>query len=337
MRLGRVAPTIHDVARAAGVSINTCSKALNNKGKLKIETRERVRNAAAQLGFRPNELAQSLLRGRSFTVGLLISDIYPRVMPLLAGIEDTWAAAQISVFLCNAHDDRAREQQHLNALLAKQVDGIIVAGRRVDLRASVDLDHSHTPLVYVYSPIDDPDALCLIPNESQGARLAIEHLCALGCRGFAHISGPRDRAAIQIRAATMRQVLDEHGYDLPARRVLHGSLDEPFGYAAANSLLDRDPNIDAIFCGSDVLARGVLDALRERGVRVPDDVAVVGYHNMEPIATAARPPLTSIDANLYELGHRAAHDLIAMINGQPRSGVHLLPFRLVVRQSCGAR
>jgi LacI family transcriptional regulator len=327
--------TIYDVSRTAGVSISTASKALNGKGKLSTATRERVQAAAAQLGFRPNELAQSLLRGRSFTIGLVISSIYQRLMPLLTGIEDTLAAAQYSVFLCNTHDDPARERQHLNALLAKQVDGIIIAGRQIDPRPPIEVQRGGVPVVYAYSLIDDPSALCLLPDEHHGARLAVEHLLRLGRRRLAHIAGPTDRLAVRVREETMRRTLVEYNLDLPTQRIVHGELDEHFGYSAANTLLDRDPTIDAFFCGSDVPARGAVDAMRERGVRVPDDVAVVGYHNIKAIATAARPPLTSVDANLYELGRQTSNHLLSMIDGRRLAGAYRLPFQLVVRGSCG--
>src|SRR5919197_1428171 len=128
---GRSVPTIHDVARAAGVTTGTASQALNGRGKMRPETRERVRQAAARLEYRPNHLMQSLLRGRTCTVGLLSTDRYGRFsIPLLEGIEDALDAAQMSVFLCDARDDPAHERRHIDSLLAKQVDGIIVTGRR---------------------------------------------------------------------------------------------------------------------------------------------------------------------------------------------------------------
>jgi LacI family transcriptional regulator len=134
----------------------------------------------------------------------------------------------------------------------------------------------------------------------------------------------------------MQQVLAERGLPVPPERVLHGPWQEWWGYAATNRLLDQDSKIDAIFCGSDILARGVVDALRERGVRAPQDIAVVGFHNMQGIATAARPALTTVDAQLRELGCQAGTNLLDMISGQRKSGVFRLPCQLVIRKSCGA-
>lgn len=330
------APTIRDVARAAQVSIGTASKALNGRGALRPETRARVRAAAEQLGFRPNDLVRSLLRGRTFTVGLLTTDSYGRFsIPVLTGIEDALGSARVSVFLCNALDDPARERRHLESLLAKQVDGIIVTGRRIDPRPPIEIGSSHVPVLYAFTQVARPGALCLLPDDAQGARLAAEHLLRAGRRRLAHISGPEDFEAVGLRAEAMRRTAEEHGAPVRDSQVLHGPWDENWAYEAANQLLDHDPQIDGIFCGSDLLARGVADALRERGVRVPDDVALIGFDNWEIIAAKTRPPLTTVDMNLHELGRCAGERLLAMIDGERATGTIRLPCSLVVRASSG--
>ena len=140
--------TIRDVARAAGVSVGTASKALNDRGRLRAETRERVRAEAERLDFRPNDLIKSLLRGRTFTVGLITTDYFGRFnMPVIAGIEDALGAAEILVFLCNVRDDPERERHVVASLIAKQVDGIIVMGRRTDPRLPISVGRSGTPVV----------------------------------------------------------------------------------------------------------------------------------------------------------------------------------------------
>jgi LacI family transcriptional regulator len=328
--------TIYDVARAAGVTIGTVSKALNGQGKLRQETRARVQEVAARLGFQPNSLAQSLLRGRSFTVGLLTTDRYGRFsIPLLSGIEDALGESQVSVFLCNTFDNPVRERQHIESLLAKHVDGIIVTGRRTDPRPPIALDSKRAPVLYAYTQVADPGALCLLPDDEQGARLAGEHLVSHGRRRLAHITGPGYFAAVQERIEGMRAVLRQHGLECPEHRILAGPWSEAWGYQAVNNLLDSDSTIDAIFCGSDQLARGAADALRERGVRVPDDIALVGFDNWEVIAAATRPPLTTIDMNLHELGRQAGIRLLDLVNGKKETGIIRLPCSLVLRASCG--
>lgn len=131
----------------------------------------------------------------------------------------------------------------------------------------------------------------------------------------------------------MRQTLAQQGITLPEDRVLSGPWQESWGYTAANFLFDHDSSIDALFCGSDQLARGAVDALRERGIRVPEEVAVVGFDNWEPIASAARPALTTVDMNLTEVGRYAGESLLALLSGEMRSGIVRLPCSLIVRDS----
>lgn len=329
--------TIHDVAREAGVTIGTVSKALNGRGKLSKETRERVQAVAQRLGFRPNDLAQSLMRGRTFVVGLITTDSYGRFsIPLMLGIEDTLGPAQILMFLCDARDDPAREQQHIESLLAKRVDGIIVTGRRIDPRPPINTEHTGIPVLYAYTQVAEPGALCLLPDDEQGGYLATEHLLHLGRRHIAHITGPLHFESVQLRARGMRMALAEYGVPYIEQQVLSGPWQERWGYEAVNFLLERETPFDAVFCGSDQLARGVADALRERGVKVPDDVALIGFDNWEVMAAATRPPLTTVDMNLQALGQLAGEQLLAMMNGERVVGTRRIPCSLVVRASCGA-
>src|SRR6185369_5277403 len=147
---GRI--TIHDVAAAAGVSISTASKALNETGRMSVETRERVKRIAGEVGFRPNALARGLLSKRSFTIGLLTNDTYGRfTLPVMAGISEALVDHGVSVFLCAIEDDPALGQTHVDAMLEKQVDGIIATGKRLDRKLPVDLSNLHVPVVYAFT------------------------------------------------------------------------------------------------------------------------------------------------------------------------------------------
>jgi LacI family transcriptional regulator len=133
----------------------------------------------------------------------------------------------------------------------------------------------------------------------------------------------------------MKAVLNEHGVDVPEPNFLFGEWSESWGYDAVGHLLEHDPTVDAIFCGSDIIARGVMDGLRERGRRIPEDIAIVGFDNWEIIATHARPPLTTVDMNLHDLGREAAQRLLARLEGDDAAGTIRLPCTLVVRESSG--
>jgi LacI family transcriptional regulator len=329
--------TLRDVAQRAGVSIGTASKALNGGGKLSDETRERVVACARALGFRPNDLAQSLHRGQSFTVGAISNDSFGRfAMPIMQGLEECLSDRSMSVFLCNAFDDPVREAKHVESLLGKRVDGIVVTGRRGDPRRPLQVHAPGLPVVYVYSQIDDASALCLLPDDEGGAALAASHLASLGRRRIAHVTGPERFEAVRLRRAGFQHALAQAGLAARPPVVLSGDWSESWGREAVERLLaDARTAPDAIFCGNDQIARGAVDALRERGVGVPDDVAVVGFDNWLIVAEACRPPLTTIDMNLQQLGREAGHRLIELIAGKRLAGTHRLPCSLVVRASCG--
>ena len=328
----RRAATLADVARLAGVSVATASKALNGRDHVRAETRSRVHDAAEQLSFTPNSLARSLLAGRTGTVGLLTSDLEGRFsIPILMGAEDAFGAGRVAVFLCDARGDAIREQHHVQALLNRRVDGLIVVGSRTDPRAS--LGHElPVPVVYTYAPSDDPRDLSIVCDNVAAGRLAIEHLIACGRTRIAHITGDPGYGAAQERADGARAALKDAGLSLVGD-VRFGAWSEGWGRAAASMLLGQEPDVDAIFCGSDQVARGVLDAVRERGRDVPGDVAVMGFDNWEVLTSDARPPLTSVDMNLEEIGRAAARALFAALDGSPRSGLEAIPCRLVIRGS----
>jgi LacI family transcriptional regulator len=330
--------TIRDVARAAAASIGTVSKALNNSGRLRPETRARIVAIANQLGFQPNELARSLHRGQTFTVGLISNDNFGRFsIPIMEGLEAQLADSRISVFMCNAADGPEREALHVRSLLKKRVDGIVVTARRVDIRRKLAIGSPGMPIVYAFSQADDPDAHCILPDDEGGAVLATARLAALGRRRIAHVTGPERFQAVRDRRDGYRKALHRAGLSEPDGFYLPGIWSEGWGRDAVAQLLGSSgPSPDAIFCGSDQIARGVADALRERGLRVPEDVALVGFDNWEVIAAATRPALTTIDMNLRQLGIEAGRRLVEMIGGAEFHGIVRVPCALVVRQSCGA-
>ncbi len=331
-------PTIHDVARASNVSIGTVSKALNNNGSLRQETREQIALAAEAIGYRPNDLAQSLHRARSMTVGILSNDSFGQfAFPIVEALERRLFEHGIAVFMCNATDDPVRERQHIDQLLGKRVDGLVVTARRADRRAPIDAAARGLPVVYVFSQVENPDALCLLPDDEGGARLAVSHLAALGRGRIAHITGPERFEAVRLRELGWRKALAEAGLKAQAGDCRAGHWSEAWGREATQNLMSRRRGApDALFCGNDQIARGAVDALREMGLEVPDDVAVVGFDNWGVMAEAARPTLTSVDMNLEALGREAGASLMEMMGGCGLKGVRRLPCSLVIRDSCGA-
>lgn len=325
--------TLRDVAREAGVSVATASKALNGRKEVAPDTRARVLAVADSLRFTPNAVARSLMEQRTGTVGLLTSDLEGRfVIPILMGAEDAFGAGRNNVFLCDARGDTIRERYHLNALLERRVDGIIVVGRQTDPRASLGQDLP-VPVVYAYAPSEDPRDLSLTPDNEAGGRLATEHLLSLGRTRIAHITGDPRFAAARDRARGFVQAMQAAGVE-PCGKPLFASWSEQWGRDATATALERHPEIDGLVCGSDQIARGAIDTLRDLGRAVPDDVAIVSHDNWEVLATGSRPTLTSVDARLQELGRMAALRLFDALSGKDvGSGVHRLPVTLVTRGS----
>jgi len=325
--------TLSDVAKAAGVSLATASKALNGRDQVRAETRDRVIRAAERLSFSPNALARSLLAGRTGTVGLITSDLEGRFsIPILMGAEDAFGAGKVSVFLCDARGDATREQHHIQALLSRRVDGLIVVGSSTDPRGSLGRNLP-VPVVYAYAPSEDPDDLSIISDNVDAGRQAVEHLVTTGRTRIAHISGDPSYAAARDRAQGVTESLDQLGLPLMGDRVLFGSWNEAWGRGATRLLLDGDDRIDAIVAGSDQIARGALDALHDRQIRIPEDIAVIGFDNWTVLATNSRPQLTSIDLRLEELGRLAARRLFEAMDGVERHGIETLRCRVVTRDS----
>ena len=322
--------TIHDLAKAAGVSVSTVSKALNDTGRMAEDTRARIKRIANEIGFRPNALARGLLSRRSFTIGLLTNDTYGRFsLPLMAGVSEALVDKGVSVFLCAIEDDPSLGRVHVEAMLDKQVDGIIATGKRTDRALPVDLSGLPVPVVYAFT--EGPEnSIRFASDDGQGAARAVEHLLSLGRRRLVHITGPETFIAALDRADAFRR------HAGPDAKVMHGNWTEPWGREAVLTLWESGEHPDGIFCGNDMIARGVIDGLRELGVTVPGDVSVVGFDNWEILAGQSRPPLTTIDMNLKELGRQAGLTVLALGEGQKfEPGLRKLPCTLVVRGSCG--
>jgi LacI family transcriptional regulator len=275
-----------------------------------------------------------LTRKRSFTVGLLTDDTYGRfTLPVMAGISEGLIDHGVSVFLCAVEDNPDLAKIHVDALLDKQIDGIIATGKRIDKPLPVDLSHLSVPVVYALTE-GPADAVTLVPDDRQGALQAIEHLIAQGRKRIAHVTGPESFRVVQERALAYAESLEATGLAHTQADIMRGSWTERWGHEAVATLWSGAERPDGIFCGNDQIARGVVDALRERNVDVPRDVSVVGFDNWEIVAEQTRPPLTTVDMNLKELGRRAGLALVRLVNGETvEKGLWKLPCSLVVRGS----
>jgi LacI family transcriptional regulator len=325
---------IVDVAAAAGVSVGTASKALNGSGQLRESTRQRVREAAEELGWQPHGAARTMRLGRTYTVGVINTDSFGRFsIPILRGVEDALGLGEMLCFVCDSREDPIREQHYLRTLLARRVDGIIVISPRADPRPPLAANLP-VPVIYAFGPSRSPEDISIVGDERGGAKRAVDHLVKTGRRHIAHITGLESHASASLRAGGFRQAMAENGLE-PEGDVWFGSWSQEWGHDGARALLKGHPNVDAIFCGSDQIARGVADELSLLGRKVPDDVALIGVDNWPVFAVHARPYLSSIDLNLESVGRRAGEALLAALDGSRTPGEQLVEPTLIVRESSG--
>jgi LacI family transcriptional regulator len=238
----------------------------------------------------------------------------------------------MTVLLCDARGDSIREAYHLQALLGRRVDGLIVVGDNTDPRPSLGHDLP-VPVVYTYGPSDDPRDHSIVPDNVAAAVMLTRHMLDTGRTRIAHITGEVGFLAAQDRAKGVTSTLASAGLELLGGEVVFGNWSESWGRAATAALVAKYPDVDAIICGSDQIARGSLDTLRELGISVPQRVAVAGFDNWEVLATGSRPQLTTVDMDLESLGRAAAQRVFAAIDGSEHSGIEYMPCRLVVRGS----
>jgi LacI family transcriptional regulator len=328
-----------DVAQAANVSVATVSRSLNNAGEIQPATRARVIAVAQKLGYRHNEIARSLKFRSTRTFGVLTDDLEGVfTMLILRGLEDAATAAGFNVFLCNTYGDDNRERQHLEALLAKQVDGLVLSsGFRVGQRGAPALPIGATPIVYAYQYTHEAPVHCIVPDDVGGGKIAVQHLIGVGRRRVGVIAGPMHYEASHLRLQGARTALAGAGLSLPASRVRQGQKwYEDVGYELASELLRARRPPDGLFCMSDNLAVGALGAAKDLGFAVPEDVSIVGFDGRYAGAHV-RPPLTTVALPLYEIGQRAGDLLLQQIGGRPprlkAPRVHRLPCQLVERGS----
>lgn len=327
--------TIGDVAKLAGVSVATVSFVLNDKPGVRLTdaTRERVWAAAEELGYRPNALAKSLSVGTSRFIGVVADAIAttPFAGQLIQGAQDeAWRQGYV-LLVANTDDDREIEADALSMLLEHRVAGVLYSTwyhREVDPPASL----KDVPSVLANCFSADPSHPAVVPDEVQGGRAATELLLDAGHSRVAFINSVEDAPATRGRLQGYRQALDARGLRFDPDLVLAVGHDQESGYEGANRLLDLEARPTGVFCYNDRVAMGLYDAFRDRGLGVPEDMAVVGFDNQEIIAGHLRPPLTSVALPHYDIGVLAVQVLLSARSAE-RDQRHLVPCPTVTRNS----
>jgi LacI family transcriptional regulator len=332
-------PTISDVAKRAGVSPATVSRVLQGAKNVRPDTRAKVERAIEELGYVPSAIAQSLRSKRTRSIALVVSDITNTFWTTVArGVEDVAQSHRYSVLLCNTDENLAKQHQYLDFLIRQQVDGVIIAPYDSDAQNLDKLRKRNIPTVIVDRRIDGWDVDSVLSDSVAGSRALVQHLISLGHERIAVLSGPAITSTAEDRVAGYCMALTEAGIPLEPKLIRRGEFRTVSGEELTHQLLDEGLVPTAIFAANNAIALGVIDAVAKRGLRIPQDIALVCFDDL-PNASHLFPFLTVVAQPVYDLGVNAAQLLLSRLDSEatlrPRHVV--LPSRLIVRHSCGSK
>jgi len=329
--------TIKEVAREAGVSVATVSRVFNEKGPVREETRRRIREVAERLRYMPHGAARSLITNKTSTVRVLLPDIYGEFFSeVIRGIDSAARGSGYHLLVSGSHEDRGEIEALIRAMRGR-VDGLIVMSPHVDAQTLQRNLPEALPVVLLNCLVDGSSFDSINIDNSGGAAAMVRHLARLGHRTIAHVTGAPGNYDARERLCGYREALRSLSLDCGAELEIEGDFTEESGYRAGGQLAGLRDRPTAVFAANDSMAIGCLSALREAGLRVPEDIAVAGFDDI-PIARFVTPPLTSVHVSIAQLGARAMDRLLhALRAGNAHERRHeTLPATLVVRKSCGA-
>jgi LacI family transcriptional regulator len=327
--------TMRDVAKAANVSIATISHVVNDTRYVSPAVRERVNNAIRELDYQHNQVASSLRKQKTKTIGVLVpNNANPYFAEVLAGIEAASYLKNYHIIMGNANEDPEREQSYLRVLFSRQVDGILLISTG-PVSESLDLlKKNKTPVVVVGRSGDIKTVDEILTDNYVGGEIATRYLLELGHRRIACITGPSILRPSTDRVQGYRETLAKYGATLEQQLIVTGDFHFEGGYRAAQQLLSLNDQPTAIFACNDIMAIGAIAAIQDSGLGVPADISIIGYDNI-PMASYYNPRLTTIAQPAYDLGLIAVERLLERI-GKPETAIRdeILPVQLIERDSC---
>ena len=315
----------------------TVSRVVNNSGYFSQETRERVEQAIAELGYVPNTLARSLRFKQTKTIALVLTDITnPFFTTVARGVEDTASEQGFSVMFCNTDESETEESEYLNVLLQKQVDGILLVPANCSSESVAFLRDHGTPVVVLDRRMADSRVDAVRGDSERGAYQLVRYLLELGHRRIAVLNGPRSISSAADRAAGYRRALAEAGLQGDIDRVFYDQFTQESGYRMAQQALAQSPHPTALFATNNFIAIGAFRALRDAGLHVPQDISIVTFDDV-PAELTMEPFLTVMAQPAYQMGQRATELLLTRLAGegpvQPQEIV--LEPQMIIRQSTG--
>lgn len=326
-----------DVARKAKVNISTVSRTINQTGKIGAETQERVRKVMRELGYKPNRVARRLRTtdGKTHLLGLIIPNIQNIFFADLArGVEDVAYANNFAVLLCNYDEDPAKEAFYLDVMQAESVDGIILPPIQEDDPAVLRIVQSGTPVVCVDRSLANKTLDKVEVDNHRGAYEAVEHILAQGHRRIGIICGPTDSSTSRERLRGYRDAHASAGIPVRTELIRYGDYKQGSGQKLTEEMLNLPEPPTALFVCNGLMTTGALETIHQRGLKIPKQIAIVGFDEM-PLAAVFNPPLTVVRQPAYEVGKSAAELLLKRLDDpkRPATSLRLLP-TLMMRKSC---
>lgn len=326
--------TLDDVAKISGFSKSTVSRALRNDANVNPHTKKKIKEAVQRLGYTPNIVARSLRSRKTTTIGVIIADICNPFFPsVVRGIEDTARRKGYNIILCNTDEKYEREREALETLLQKRVDGLLIAPVQKKFDDLLELRRREIPFVLIGRHFEPLETDHVISDDVKGAFMAAEYLIKKGHKKILFINGPSHISSARERVMGYRKALVENNINFDAKLLKEGNLKTEDGYRATKKAILSKLDFTAVFAFSDLVAFGVIKALKEQGYKVPDRIAVVGYDNIN-FGFSAEQPLTTVHIPKYRLGSEGMRLLYRRIDkkvNKPQKVI--LDTKLIIRKS----
>ncbi len=327
--------TIKDIAHKAGVAPSVVSRALNNKYGVKDSTKNLIIKLAQEMNYYPNTAARSLVTRKTETIGIMMADISePFYSQLIKGMEYIANQTGYALIFSNSYETVEHNRVLQKMINAQRVDGLIIVGSNIqEKNFSLALLEQEIPFVLVERNFSDPRVNCIWVDNVEGAYLATKHLVEKGHRKIAHITGNLYYQVALDRLEGYKKALYESGIDYSEELVVSGNFVGQGGYETMNDILRHHPQCTAVFVASDAMAYGALQAINEAGLNAPDDIAIIGFDDLD-FSSLTNPPLTTIRQPRYEMGQKAMELLTDILRGGQKNGVKIcLNPEIIIRRS----
>ncbi len=330
-------PTIHDIARELNISASTVSRALNDNPRISQKTKEKIKSVADSLGYRPNTMASNLRNKKSNTIGIVVPLINRHFFSsVISGVEDVAYKSGYNVVISQSNDNADKEINIVHSMFLNRVDGLIIS---IAMQTS-NYDHlklfrkKNIPLVFFDRAVPEIETDKIMVDDRAGGFKVTQHLIDQGYQRIAHVGGPQNLLIYQLRLKGYVDALEKNGVAYDPSLVLTSTLTSDEGIVAVKKLMSLPQPPDAIFCANDTVALSAMMYLRDSGIKIPQEMGIVGFSN-EPSSKVVSPPITTIVQPGFEMGQKAAELIIRQIENKEKKTFYniILPTELEIRDS----